>query len=155
MMRAHTRANVGERHVARWIAIAAAACLFSPALGEDRTAPSSSPSMAASSPGLSPEQIRMVQRSLGEKGYDVAVTSTWDDGTRSALASFQRSRNLPATGELDPATSQALGFDASSVLPVRGVASPGAGGPYERYDPDDLDVNCGVNDTVDCRYGGG
>ncbi len=70
--------------------------------------------------GLSSEQIRMVQRTLTEKGYTTETTGTLDDRTRSSLSDFQRENSLPVTGALDDRTAQALGIDVSQVRPVRG-----------------------------------
>ncbi len=71
---------------------------------------------------LNPEQIRLVQRSLAERGYAIDVTGRFDERTRSSLMSFQRSQDIPATGSLDARTVEALGFDPRQVTPVRGRA---------------------------------
>lgn len=71
---------------------------------------------------LSPEQVRLVQRSLIDRGFAVDPTGTFDDRTRAALMDFQRARGLPTTASLDRPTVDALGLDPHEVLPVRGVA---------------------------------
>jgi len=96
---------------------------------------------------MSPEQIRLVQRTLNAQGYPVEVTSAWDKRTRAALTSFQTAHALPATGDLDPATSQALGVDPADVMPVRATAAEDAAAS------DDPAVNRSVNNTVDGRPG--
>jgi peptidoglycan hydrolase-like protein with peptidoglycan-binding domain len=149
-MERETRRPTAARRLVPWVVLLLAAAA-PPAVADP---PADAPATASDGTGtLSREQIRMVQRTLADKGYAVQTTSTWDDSTRAALASFQRSQQLPATGSIDTATAQALGVDPASVMPVRAMEVPT--GPYDRFDPSDMDVNCGVNNTVDCRYGGG
>jgi peptidoglycan hydrolase-like protein with peptidoglycan-binding domain len=69
---------------------------------------------------LSPEQIRLVQRALADRGYPVDLTGVFDSHTQTALAQFQRARGLPADGKLDPSTLETLGIDPRDVMPVRG-----------------------------------
>jgi len=71
---------------------------------------------------LSPEQVRLVQRSLAERGLVVNVSGTFDDRTHSALLEFQKAQSLPENGVLDDATLRALGIDPRDVTPVRGPA---------------------------------
>ena len=86
---------------------------------------------------LSPEQVRLVQRSLIDRGFAVDLSGTFDQPTQSALSQFQRARGLPATGNLNAPTMDALGIDPRDVMPVRGdadtdaapPASPSPGGP--------------------------
>jgi peptidoglycan hydrolase-like protein with peptidoglycan-binding domain len=70
---------------------------------------------------LSPEQVRTVQRSLAGRGFAVDASGTFDDRTQTALMDFQRARGLPATGNLNNPTVEALGIDPRDVMPVRGV----------------------------------
>jgi peptidoglycan hydrolase-like protein with peptidoglycan-binding domain len=69
---------------------------------------------------LSPEQVRMVQRALADRGFTVEPSGRFDDQTRTALNDFQRSRGLPETGNLNADTAAALGMDPNEVMPVRG-----------------------------------
>lgn len=69
---------------------------------------------------LSPEQIRLVQRALTARGHATPVSGKFDERTRSALMSFQRSQSLPVSGTLDSRTVDALGFAPTQVTPVRG-----------------------------------
>ena len=71
-------------------------------------------------PSWSSEQVRMIQRSLTERGYPVEPTGALDGDTQAALASFQRSRDLPPSGAIDDPTLLALGIDPADVTPVRG-----------------------------------
>jgi peptidoglycan hydrolase-like protein with peptidoglycan-binding domain len=89
------------------------------------TAGQSGPGEAAA-PGypaaeLSPEQVRLVQRALADRGYAVDLTGAFDSRTQSALAKFQRARGLPANGTLDSSTLETLGIDPRDVMPVRGT----------------------------------
>jgi len=71
---------------------------------------------------LNPEQVRMVQRALGDKGYPTPVNGELDDRTRSSLMAFQRSQSLPVSGALDSRTVDTLGFAPTEVAPVRGTS---------------------------------
>ena len=44
---------------------------------------------------LAPEQVRLVQRSLVDRGFAVDLTGNFDDRTQTALMDFQRARGLP------------------------------------------------------------
>jgi peptidoglycan hydrolase-like protein with peptidoglycan-binding domain len=73
---------------------------------------------------ISPEQVRLVQRSLADRGFAVHLTGTFDGRTQAALTDFQRARGLPPTGQLDTPTVEALGIDPRDVMPVRGEEEP-------------------------------
>ncbi len=83
-------------------------------------APSPSGQMAVEPSGLSSEQVRLVQRSLADRGFAVNLTGTFDDRTQTALTDFQRARGLAASGSLDASTIDALGIDPRDVTPVIG-----------------------------------
>ncbi len=91
----------------------------------DATAAQPEPSGTAtpgySATDLSPEQVRLVQRALADRGYAVDLTGAFDARTQSALAEFQRARGLPANGMLDASTLETLGIDPRDVMPVRGA----------------------------------
>jgi peptidoglycan hydrolase-like protein with peptidoglycan-binding domain len=117
-----------------WLLAFALAVVLSPGVsfGGDETA------------ALGPDQIRMVQRALHDRGYGVEPTGAWDASTRAALSEFQSASKLPATGTLDGATARALGL-ALPAKPPSGRMARGAG-----VDPA---VNCEINNTVDCLPG--
>lgn len=53
--------------------------------------------------------IREVQRTLGDKGYDVGpVDGIWGPKSRSALRNFERHNGMQASGQLDPQVLAAL-----------------------------------------------
>jgi peptidoglycan hydrolase-like protein with peptidoglycan-binding domain len=124
-----------------WIAAVAVALLSAPALARahDR--------QGASGSAMSPEQVRIVQRALSDKGYVIEPTGSWDEGTRAALMSFQQARDLPQTGELDGSTSTALGVDPADVTPVSGSKRS------SRNANADPAIDCQMNSTIDCRPG--
>ena len=115
-------------------ALALAACSHSrSSKGEEAASSGTQPgdkTWVAQPGDLSPEQVRVVQRSLGDRGFAVELTGNYDDQTRVALSDFQRSRGLPATGNLNAETAAALGIDPADVMPVRGrtqtAPAPGA-----------------------------
>jgi peptidoglycan hydrolase-like protein with peptidoglycan-binding domain len=84
------------------------------------TARDTSGTWVAQGSDLSPEQVRMVQRALGDRGFPVELSGSYDPQTRTALSDFQRSRGLPSTGNLNSDTAAALGLDPNQVMPVRG-----------------------------------
>jgi peptidoglycan hydrolase-like protein with peptidoglycan-binding domain len=92
---------------------------------------------------LSAEQIRLVQRSLVDRGFAVDPGGTFDDRTRTALMDFQRARGLPATGELNQPTIDALGLDPRDVMPVRGTVAPSPGEDEGYRAPGDEDAPLG------------
>jgi peptidoglycan hydrolase-like protein with peptidoglycan-binding domain len=69
---------------------------------------------------LSNEQVRIVQRALSDRGFALDLTGSFDERTQTALSDFQRARGLPATGNLNQPTVEALGLDPRDVMPVRG-----------------------------------
>jgi peptidoglycan hydrolase-like protein with peptidoglycan-binding domain len=65
---------------------------------------------------LDPSVVRGVQQRLRQGGfYRGAVDGIWGGRTEAALESFQKSRGLEASGDLNPATAQALGLDPNNL----------------------------------------
>ena len=74
------------------------------------------------------ELVKRVQIALHLEGFDPGPINGLNEGrAQAALAQFQLSRNLPASGALDQATLQALG-----VQDAEENASAGAGMPLAR-----------------------
>ena len=70
--------------------------------------PGASESNAAVS--LNPDQIRQLQQSLNDNGFDAGkVDGVFGPSTRAALRQFQSKAGLPPTGELDAQTLTAVG----------------------------------------------
>jgi peptidoglycan hydrolase-like protein with peptidoglycan-binding domain len=70
---------------------------------------------AVRAPVTSPEVVRLAQCSLAGRGFPVDQTGTLDEATRTAIAEFQRSRDLTATGMLNAPTLLALGLDPDAA----------------------------------------
>lgn len=65
---------------------------------------------------LSAEVVRAVQQRLRVSGqYRGGVDGVWGPGTQRALERFQQARGLQATGQMNPATAQALGLDPNNL----------------------------------------
>jgi peptidoglycan hydrolase-like protein with peptidoglycan-binding domain len=126
------RAGAVHRSWSRWLFALAVAMFLRPAVAI----------AADPSASLEPEQIRVVQRALQDRGLRVEITGAWDEHTRAALTEFQATSGLAPTGKLDGATARALGVDPSKVMPV--------GGRDANRDPA---MDCGLNNTVDCLPG--
>ncbi|PWS37291.1 hypothetical protein DFH01_10595 [Falsiroseomonas bella] len=66
--------------------------------------------------GLSDRAVRNIQQRLKALGfYDGALDALWGAGTQEALQRFQRGRALEATGQINPATAQALGLNPNNL----------------------------------------
>jgi peptidoglycan hydrolase-like protein with peptidoglycan-binding domain len=110
------------------VAAALAACStprsIGPAEAATRDRANEDPGSVVQPSTLSPEQIRVVQRSLVDRGFAVDLSGNFDPTTQRALTDFQRARGLPATGNLNASTIEALGVDPRDVMPVRGSTAP-------------------------------
>jgi hypothetical protein len=61
------------------------------------------------------EFVKRVQVALREHGFDPGAVNGLDEGrTQAALAQFQLSRNLPASGSMDEGTLKALGVERAA-----------------------------------------
>jgi peptidoglycan hydrolase-like protein with peptidoglycan-binding domain len=76
---------------------------------------------AAPVAGLSPAAIRNLQQRLRALNfYEGGVDGLWGAQTQAALERFQRGRGLEATGQVNPATAQALGLNPNNLeAPLR------------------------------------
>jgi peptidoglycan hydrolase-like protein with peptidoglycan-binding domain len=70
---------------------------------------------------LSRSAVRNVQSRLRALGfYRGGVDGVWGAGTQAAIERFQQGRGLQPTGQLNPATAQAMGLDPNNLEgPVR------------------------------------
>jgi len=65
---------------------------------------------------LDPAVVRGVQRRLRQFGYyHGPADGVWGMRTEQAMERFQRSRGLEPTGDLNPVTASALGFDPNNL----------------------------------------
>ncbi len=77
---------------------------------------------ANAAPGpLSQAAVRNLQSRLRTLGfYRGGIDGVWGPGTQGAIERFQQGRGLQPTGQLNPATAQALGLDPNNLeAPVR------------------------------------
>jgi peptidoglycan hydrolase-like protein with peptidoglycan-binding domain len=100
------------------------------ALGQGQ-APSASPTAqqqgAATGEPLNPEVVRTIQGKLRQLGfYSGEADGVWGPNTQTAIARFQQSRGLQATGQLNPNTITAMGLDPNN-LAAQTRATPPAG----------------------------
>lgn len=73
------------------------------------------PAAASVPETLSPAAIRNVQMRLRALGfYRAAPDGLWGAGTQTAIERFQQGRGLQPTGQMNPATVQALGLDPNN-----------------------------------------
>jgi hyperosmotically inducible protein len=64
---------------------------------------------------LTPDQIRLAQQRLKERGFDPGqLSGVVDEQTQTAIRDFQKAEGLRNTGRLDIATSSQLGLDESA-----------------------------------------
>jgi hypothetical protein len=75
---------------------------------------------------LPPDEIRILQQVLVDRGFSVEVDGVFGPRTREALISFQRREGLQATGQIDARTVTALG--AQGRINVSGEAQQGTTG---------------------------
>ena len=60
--------------------------------------------------------MRNVQSRLRTLGfYRGQVDGTWGAGTQAAIERFQQGRGLQPTGQINPATPQAMGLDPNNL----------------------------------------
>ena len=78
---------------------------------------------------LSSDLVLKVQQRLREQGFYVRdnIDGVWGPKTSSAVAVFQRSKGLNATGQLDLATLTALDLPAESGVPQQGSSAQPSG----------------------------
>lgn len=83
-----------------------------------------------SSPGPYSDVIKQVQQKLHEQGFDAGpVNGDFGTKTQAALAQFQLSRTLPASGQLDNRTLQELGVEPETQAAAGGSAEAKAEAP--------------------------
>jgi len=83
---------------------------------------------------IAPPGLRAVQDSLQRAGvYNGSVDGVWGQDSQMALQQFQQTHSLQVTGQMNPATAQALGLDTSRLLQI---AQPQAVPPPMRLGPD-------------------
>ena len=82
--------------------------------------------------GKAPVFISQVQEKLLELGFDAGpVNGNFGTKTQAALAQFQLSRTIPASGALDPLTLEELGVERQNENAGAG-GTEAAGGDTEK-----------------------
>ncbi len=63
------------------------------------------------------KRIVAAQRALERLGFQVIADGVLGPGTRAAIQKFERERDLPVTGELNPRTLRTLGARSGVSIP--------------------------------------
>jgi peptidoglycan hydrolase-like protein with peptidoglycan-binding domain len=86
--------------------------------------PSTAPATAVAEP-LSPEVVRAIQGRLRTLGfYSGQIDGLWGPSMQSSIRQFQQGRGLQATGQLNPATTTALGLDPNNLTATAPAIAP-------------------------------
>jgi len=86
--------------------------------------PERAPDLAAGPP-LSRETVRRVQLRLARAGFRPGpADGVWGGGTAAAVRDFQAARGLQPTGDLNPITARALGFDPNNLAAPQQAEMP-------------------------------
>ena len=82
---------------------------------------------------LSENLVRLLQQNLSNRGFLVGnPDGKWGPKTKEALEEFQRSQNLPASGQIDRPTLARLGVN---IAPAMGGPQTTGQGPNESSGP--------------------
>jgi peptidoglycan hydrolase-like protein with peptidoglycan-binding domain len=93
--------------------------LLSARPGAATSAGTDAAALAAPSNTLSRNAVRNVQSRLRTLGfYRGQVDGAWGAGTQAAIERFQQGRGLQSTGQINPATAQAMGLDPNNLEAV-------------------------------------
>lgn len=112
---------------------------------------------------LQPPQVSRFQQILLDQGFVdtllfVEPTGSVSEGMRAALRRYQRSRNLPETGLLDPSTQDRLDREVGAPPPIPAATSVGAGRRINIVFanlPEGVGVMSGGNDIVNAAKADG
>jgi peptidoglycan hydrolase-like protein with peptidoglycan-binding domain len=81
---------------------------------------------------MAPDAVRAIQAKLRDAGaFSGAVDGVWRSDSAAALQSFQQTRGLQVTGQLNQATASVLGLTPTQLVSAGGSASrpPGPSAP--------------------------
>jgi hypothetical protein len=82
---------------------------------------------------LPPDEVRILQQVLVDRGFSVEVDGVFGPRTREALIAFQRREGLQATGQIDSRTVTALGVQGR--ISVQGDAQGTVGSGQQSQQP--------------------
>lgn len=72
---------------------------------------------------VSPSVVRLVQQALNQAGFDAGkIDGTWSQGTQNAMRTYQQSRGLEPTGNLNLISLNSLGLLQSALSGQSGQA---------------------------------
>jgi peptidoglycan hydrolase-like protein with peptidoglycan-binding domain len=98
---------------------------------------------------LSENLVRLLQQNLSNRGFLVgAPDGKWGPKTKEALEEFQKSQNLPASGQIDQPTLARLGVN---IAPATGGPQTTGQGPNEKAP----NQNSGPSQTAPRMYAPG
>lgn len=102
---------------------------------------------AAPASGPHPEAAGDVQILLDRAGFSSGlIDAQWGSNTRKALTAFQQAKGLPATGQADPASWQALLTAAGNqVLVPYTLTAEDVDGPFTPKIPEDMEEKAGLS----------
>lgn len=90
---------------------------------------------------VGPNAVRQIQQSLQQAGHDPGgVDGIWGSGTQSAVRSFQQSKGLPTTGNLNFQTLSALGIDVQALAQADQPSGAGVGSSGQFQQPSGASV---------------
>src|SRR5208283_2397125 len=121
----------GQVMIARTFLVAWSLWLIVPAFAQ--APPTSAPPPAQDGVGgmllysqmLLPDAIRLVQQRLHDAGlFGGAVNGDWDNDSEHALVTFQQTRGLQTTGQMNQATAAVMGLNPADLLAAPDQASP-------------------------------
>jgi peptidoglycan hydrolase-like protein with peptidoglycan-binding domain len=105
--------------MSRFVAAGALAALAAVAVAPSVSAQQPPPPPLAYVQPLAPPALRAVQQALHSAGvYGGAVDGAWGQDSEAALQQFQQTHSLQVTGQMNPATAQALGLDPDRLLQI-------------------------------------
>ncbi len=91
---------------------------------------------------LSASQVREIQQSLDNKGFKSGrADGKWGAETEAALKDFQKSQNMPGTGELDSSTIGKLGLNTADFELAKSGSETTGQAPHSNSGGSKMDHN--------------